>query len=151
VTLVREIDGIGGFARLSATTDGILWRVIGSSPRILFTDPSGNKTAINSQDVSAVANVPSAGTVTLAEKYDRSWRLLLDGRPIPLQRSSSGLPIFTIPQAGQITLSYDGTLHRALLSIELITLIFGIVMALPAGRRRRDVKSSGAEVTGGSL
>jgi hypothetical protein len=151
VTLVREIDGIGGFARLSATTDGILWRVLGSSPRILFTDPSGNKAAINSQDVSAVANLPSAGTITLAEKYDRSWRLLLEGRPIPLQRSSSGLPIFTIPQAGQITLSYDGTLHRALLSIELITLIFGIVMALPAGRRRRDLQSSMAEGRGGSL
>ena len=151
LTLVREIDGIGGFTRLSSTTDGILWRVVGSNPRILFTDTSGKKIGIHSYDVSAIAQVPSAGTVTLAEKYDQSWRLLLDGRPIPLQQSSSGLPTFTIPQAGQITLSYDGTLHRALLSVELITLIFAIVMALPAGRRRRDLSGPVNGVAGGSL
>jgi len=151
VTLVREIDGIGGFARLSATTDGILWRVVGSNPRILFTNTLGKKSGINSYDVSSVAQVSSAGTITLAEKYDQSWRVLLDGRPIPLQQSSSGLPIFTIPQAGQITLSYDGTLHRALLSVELITLIFAIVMALPAGRRRRDLSGSDLDAKGGSL
>ena len=144
-SLIREIDGIGGFARMSATTDGTVWRIVGSSPRILFSAPLGGRTAIESQDVSAVANIPSAGTISLAEKYDQSWRLLLDGRPIPLQRSSSGLPLFTLPQAGQITLSYDGTLHRALLSLQLITLIFSIVMALPAGRRRRDLRNVGNE------
>jgi GT2 family glycosyltransferase len=142
VSLVREIDGIGGFTRMSATNDGIAWRVVGSNPRILFTTPTGVRSGIASHDVSAVADLPSGGVLSLAEKYDRNWRVLLDGRPIPLQQSSSGLPVFTIPQAGQITLSYDGTLHRALLSIQLITLIFAIVMALPAGRRRRDLRSA---------
>lgn len=142
-SLIREIDGIGGFARMSATTDGTVWRVLGSNPRVLFTNSTGSKIALDSQDISAIANVPSAGTVQLAEKYDQSWRLLFDGRQIPLQRSSSGLPVFLVPQAGQITLSYDGTLHRALLSIELITLLFSIVMALPAGRRRRDIAEGG--------
>lgn len=145
-SLIREIDGIGGFSRMSATTDGTVWRVLGSNPRILFTSSTGSRIALDSQDISAIANVPSAGTVQLAEKYDQSWRLLLDGRPIPLQRSSSGLPVFAIPQAGQITLSYDGTLHRALISLELITLIVSVVMALPAGRRRRDIAAdSGAK------
>ena len=137
-SLIREIDGIGGFSRLSATRDGILWRVVGSNPRVLFTSATGIRTSVDSHDISAVAVVPSAGTIQLAEKYDQSWRLLLDGRPIALQRSSSGLPLFTIPQAGEITISYDGTLHRAMLSLELIALLFTIVMALPAGRRKRD-------------
>ena len=66
-----------------------------------------------------------------------------------LQRSSSGLPVFSVPQAGEVALSHDGTLRRALLSIELITLIFALVMALPAGRRRRDIARDSArdEVT----
>ena len=144
--LIREIDGIGGFSRMSATSDGIVWKVVGSNPRILFTDSAGGRIAIDSRDVSAVGEVPSAGTIQLAEKYDQSWRLLLDGRPIPLQQSSSGLPFFTIPQGGQITLSYDGTLHRALLSVEMICLIVAVVMALPAGRRRRDL-TDGSEVS----
>ena len=138
-SLIREIDGIGGFARMSATTDGTVWKVVGSNPRILFRGSTGVKSSIDSQNVSAMANLTSGGIIQLAEKYDRSWRLLLDGRPIPLQRSSSGLPFFTIPQAGQVTLSFDGTLHRALISIELITVLFAVVMALPAGRRRRDI------------
>jgi len=138
-SLVRSIDGIGGFSRLSATTSGTLWRVLKSSPRVLFVGATGTQVALDSHDVSANALVPSAGVVQLAEKYDQSWRLLLDGRPIPLERSPNDLPVFTIPQSGQVALSHDGTLRRALISIELITLIFALVMALPAGRRRRDV------------
>jgi len=141
-SLVRSIDGIGGFTRMSATTHGTLWRVVASNPRVLFVGADGSHVALDSHDVSANALVQSAGTIALAEKYDQSWRLLLDGRPIALERSTNDLPIFTIPQAGQVALSHDGTLRRALISIELITLIFALVMALPAGRRRRDLAIS---------
>ena len=144
IALVRSIDGAGGFSRMSATADGIVWHIVGSSPRILFFSSTEPLITINSRDVSTIANVPHAGRLQLAEKYDQSWRLLLDGRPIPLEQSSSGLPVFVVPQAGEISLSYDGTMRRALLSIELITLIFAIVMALPAGRRRRDIVSDEA-------
>ena len=141
-SLVRTIDGIGGFSRMSATAGGTLWRVVKSNPRVLFTGATGSAVALDSHDVSANALVPSAGVVHLAEKYDQSWRLLLDGRPIPLERSTDDLPIFTIPQSGQVALSHDGTLRRALISIELITLIVALVMALPAGRRRRDIATA---------
>ena len=139
ISLVRTIDGIGGFTRMSATSSGIVWRVVGSSPRVLFVDASGKSSTLKSNDVGALDRVSSAGTIQVAEKFDAGWKLLLDGRPVPVQRSVNGLPYFTIPQAGEITLSYDGTLHRALISIQLITLIFVIVMALPAGRKRRDL------------
>ena len=87
----------------------------------------------------AFDRVSSPGTIQVAEKFDAGWKLLLDGRPVPVHQAANGLPNFTISQAGEITLSYDGTLHRALISIQLITLIFVIVMALPAGRKRRDL------------
>ena len=139
VSLIRSIDGIGGFTRMSATSSGIVWRVVGSSPRVLFVDASGKTSTLASSDVGAVDRVSAPGTIQVAEKFDAGWRLLLDGRPIPVHQAANGLPNFTIPQAGEFALSYDGTLRRALISIQLITLIFVVVMALPAGRRRRDL------------
>jgi GT2 family glycosyltransferase len=137
--LVRTIDGLGGFLRISSTKDGIIWKVVGSSPRVLFTSLRGRTTVILSRDVSSLDKVSVAGTITLAEKYDRKWRLISSGIPIPLQESPDGLPTFKIVSAGEISLSFDGTSHRALLSIEILVLLITIVLALPAGRRRREV------------
>jgi hypothetical protein len=139
VSLIRSIDGIGGFTRMSATSSGIVWRVVGSSPRVLFVDASGNTTTLTSSDVGSIDRVSGPGTIQVAEKFDTGWRLLLDGRPVPVHQAANGLPNFTIPKGGEIALSYDGTLRRALISLQLIALIFVVVMALPAGRRRRDL------------
>jgi GT2 family glycosyltransferase len=138
-TAVRTIDGLGGFTRSSATKDGIIWKVVGASPRVLFTDLKGNKVEVPSSGIGAVGKLSGAGTITLAENYDQKWRLISNGMSIPLQRSPTGLPTFTITAAGDISLSHDGTLHRGLLSIQLIALLVIVVLALPAGRRRREV------------
>jgi uncharacterized membrane protein YfhO len=94
---------------------------------------------IPSTDFSAETNVSQPGVVVVAEKYDQGWQLLLDGVRIPLEHASNGLPIFTIPHAGRVTVLHDGTLHRTLISLQLIFLLSVIVLALPAGRRRREV------------
>ncbi len=137
--LVRVIDGQGGFTRTSSTKDGIVWRVVGSSPRVLFTDIHGVKKLLVSGDIGAVDKVPSAGTVTLAEKFDTRWHLIHNGISVPLQRSTSGLPLFSVPGPGDITILHDGTSRRALLSVQLLVLLTVAVLALPAGRRRREV------------
>lgn len=58
-----------------------------------------------------------------------------------LERSQSdfGLPTFKVFEAGEIVFLHDGTIRRAWLSLFLITLVTTIVMALPAGRRRREL------------
>lgn len=137
--LVRAIDGQGGFTRTSSTKDGIVWRIVGSSSRVLFTDMHGVKKPLVSNDIGAVDKVPAAGTVTLAEKYDSRWRLIFNGISIPLQKSVSGLPQFSVPGPGDISISHDGTVRRGLLSIQLLALLTVVVLALPAGRRRREV------------
>ena len=137
--LVRAIDGQGGFTRTSSTKDGIVWKVVGSSPRVLFTDSHGVRKMLVSGDIGAVDKVPAAGTVTLAEKYDSRWRLIHNGISIPLLRSTSGLPLFSVPGPGDITILHDGTTRRALLSVQLLVLLTVVVLALPAGRRRREV------------
>ncbi len=139
IAAARIIDGIGGYARMSATDAGILWKVVGSAPRILFSDSTYQLQTIASLSVGASGVVPSAGTVSVAEKYDTGWTLLLNGQPIPLHKSAAGLPAFDVPTAGSIVLSHDGTKRRALISIQFIALICVVVLALPAGRRRLDV------------
>ena len=139
VDIARVIDGTGGFTRLSATNIGIVWRILGASPRVLFTDSKGKSKLIPASDISAVGSVNTAGIITLAEKYDRSWRLLNNGVSIPLQHATSGLPIFTISSPGNVTLLFDGTTHRGLISLNLLALLLTVVMSLPAGRRRRQV------------
>ena len=139
LNVARTIDGIGGFIRMSSTADGIVWKVIGASPRVLFTSVTGGTQTIPSLDISASGDVDRRGTITLAEKFDKNWHLLLDGTPIPVTMNADGLPTFVLPSGGHIELSHDGTKHRALISIQLLILLIAIVMALPAGRRRKEV------------
>jgi hypothetical protein len=137
--IARAIDGVGGFTRMSSTNIGIVWRILGASPRVMLTNVQGKNTMIPAGDVGALGDAPSAGTITVAEKYDRNWRLISNGVNVPLQHATSGLPIFTIPASGKVTILFDGTAHRALISIQLLALLVAIVMALPSGRRRRQV------------
>ena len=137
--IARAIDGVGGFTRMSATEIGTVWRIIGAAPRVMFTNAQGENSLIPAGDIGATGVVSSAGTVTLAEKYDRSWRLIDNGGPIPLQHAVSGLPIFVVSPPGKVTILFDATAHRGLVSLQLLTLLFSVVMALPSGRRRRQV------------
>ena len=137
--IARAIDGVGGFTRMSATEIGTVWRIIGAAPRVMFTNAQGENSLIPASDIGATGIVSSAGTVSLAEKYDRSWRLIDNGAPIPLQHAVSGLPIFVVSPPGKVTILFDATAHRGLVSLQLLTLLFSVVMALPSGRRRRQV------------
>ncbi len=137
--VVRTIDGIGGFTRSSATTAGVVWRVVGSKSRVSITDASGTVTAVNANSIGAQDDISTPGNVVLAEKYDSGWKDLLNGKKLDLKKSPVGLPFFQAPQAGTLNIVHDGTKRRALLSIEFITLLTVIVLSLPAGRRRREV------------
>ena len=137
--LTRTIDGIGGFTRSSATKDGIVWKVDKSHARVTFQNKQGQFLSVNSTDKSSKAYVSGAGLILLAEKYDKAWHLMLNGKPVPLQEHPFGIPIFEIQEQGEILLTHDGTNRRAWISLQLIALISTIVLALPAGRRRREV------------
>ena len=137
--LVRTIDGLGGFTRSSATSSGIVWKVTDSLPRLSLRTASGQIVELDSTDIGAQTQLNEIGTITLAEKYDRNWRLLLDGKSIKLEKSKIGEPIFNVPSTGKIYLEHDGTRRRALLSIQGIIFLTVLVLALPAGRRRREM------------
>jgi len=136
--LVRTIDGIGGFTRSSATKDGVVWKVNNSLARVTYVNTKGKYFPINLND-SSVAYVPGDGIIILAEKYDRNWELLLEGKLIKASENQYGLPEFKIPNKGNISLMHNGTSRRAWVSLQLIVIITVIILALPSGRKRREV------------
>ncbi|MDP1712005.1 MAG: glycosyltransferase [Candidatus Nanopelagicaceae bacterium] len=139
--VVRTMDGLGGFLRTSATQDGIVWRVAGVSERLVFTDKNGTAVAIPTDEVSAQFSASGPGTLSLAENYSSGWQVIQQGKQLVRSRNAFGLPQFNVPRSGEFILIHDGTLRRAWLSLELIVLLVVLVMALPAGRRKREISS----------
>ena len=137
--LLRTIDGIGGFTRSSATKDGVVWKINNSHARVTYQSNLGKFFTLNSTDRVSTAYVPGPGVVILAEQFDKSWQLLLNGKLIKLEQNQFGQPIFKIPEAGDISLIHNGVSRRAWISLQLIIVLTVIVLALPAGRKRREV------------
>ena len=139
--IARTIDGIGGFTRSSATNSGIIWQIVGSNSRVSTTDATGATTGLSSSNIGATDVLKAPGTVTLAEKFDEGWKLIVNGTNVELQQSPIGLPYFDVAEIGPISLIHDGTGHRALISLQVISFLVVLVLALPAGRRRRELSS----------
>lgn len=137
-SLVHTIDGLGGYVRNSATADGITWRVLGFPDRLIFKDLKGRITTIPTNEISANFSVKKSGTLRLAENFDRNWKVIGNGKYLERNVNSNNLPEFIIEEPGDYLLIHDGTSRRALLSLQIIFLLFALVMAAPAGRRKRD-------------
>jgi len=139
--IARTIDGIGGFTRSSATNSGIIWQIVGSNSRVSTTDATGAITALSSSNIGATDVLKAPGTITIAERFDSGWKLIINGTSVELQQSPIGLPFFDVAEIGPISLIHDGTSHRALISLQMIAFLVVLVLALPAGRRRRELSS----------
>jgi len=137
--VARTIDGIGGFTRSSATNSGIIWQIVGSNSRVSVLDATGVTTGLNSSNIGATDELRTPGAVTIAEKFDAGWKLIVNGKNIKLLQSPIGLPYFEVDEVGSIALIHDGTKHRALISLQLISLLIVLILSLPAGRRRREL------------
>lgn len=143
--LARTIDGIGGFTRASSTEVGIVWKVVAARSRVSLTpfqERAGAEQVdlpIPSEEISASGEITRAGVVTLAERFDGRWRLLINGRGAPLSESIEGLPQFEIVEPGEFLLFHDGTARRGWLSLQLIFILVALIFFAPARRRRSDV------------
>jgi GT2 family glycosyltransferase len=135
--LIQTIDGLGGFNRASATDAGTVWKVAQPTGRAIFTDFEGKKSVLPVELGAVMA--PGAGTLTLTENYSQGWQALAGGVRLERSESEYGLPQFKVFEAGEVIFLHDGTSRRAWLSIFLIALVTSIVMALPAGRKRREL------------
>jgi len=137
--VVRTIDSLGGFARTSATADGIVWKVSELTGRLVFTNIKGEVTLLASGSIGVTTEVPGPGVITLTENYDRGWQILQNGLKLERSENDAGLPQFKVLQAGEFTLIHDGTLRRGALSLQFIAWVILIILTLPAGRRKREI------------
>jgi GT2 family glycosyltransferase len=138
--IARVIDGLGGFSRASSTSAGIVWEISVNTGEVIFTDLSGKNSVLQQGELGITVNEP--GELTLTENYSRGWRALQDGSRLERKRSVDGMPVFTVAEPGLVTLIYDGTSRRAWVSFQIIVLVSTIVLALPAGRRRREIEDA---------
>ena len=135
--VVQTIDGLGGFTRTSATKAGIVWKVTAPTGKLIFADYSGEISIL--EDKGIKASVPEPGTVTITENFSNGWRIYQDGFRSARIQDVNGLPTFEVTNAGEITVFHDGTLRRAWISFFLIVLVTVVVLALPGGRRKREI------------
>lgn len=138
--VVQTIDGLGGFNRTSATKAGIVWRVLKDTGRLIFTDYSGREKIIVSKGVRAY--IPTPGTITLTENFSNSWQISQNGYRLARIENANGLPSFEATTGGHISVIHDGKTRRAWISFFLIALVTTAVLALPAGRRRREIEDA---------
>jgi len=137
--VVRTIDALGGFVRTSATSDGIVWKVSNPTGRLVFTNIKGEVTLLASGGIGVTTNAPGPGVITLTENYDLGWQVLQNGLKLERTENEAGLPQFKVLEAGEFTLIHDGTLRRGALSLQFVAWVILIILALPAGRRKREI------------
>jgi len=137
--MVRTIDSLGGFVRTSATGDGTVWKITDPTGRLFFTDVTGKVTLLASGGVGVTTSAPGPGVITLTENYDRGWQILRNGIKLERTKNAAGLPQFKVLEAGEFTLLHDGTIRRGVLSLQFIIWTILIILALPGGRRKREI------------
>ncbi len=135
--LIQTIDGLGGFNRSSATEVGTVWKIAQPTGNAIFTDFSGKQTIL--ETALGAVTAPGPGQITLTENYSQSWQAISQGVRLERSQSEFGLPQFKVVKGGEVVFLHDGTVRRAWLSLFVITLTTVIIMALPAGRRRREM------------
>jgi GT2 family glycosyltransferase len=137
--VARKIDGVGGLVRLSATKDGVLWKIAGNSARVKFISKDADPIALPSNRISANFKIPNSGEVLLAERFSSGWRLLVDGQFVKPERTEEGLTKFKVEAPGDALLIHDGTLQRAGISLQLMSIGLIGFFALPRGRKRSQL------------
>ena len=140
--VVRTIDGLGGFVRTSATSAGIVWKVNDAYSRINFIDSAGKISEIPSSSVGTRTQINTAGTILLTDSYSNSWKVFQNGFNLKRSKDANGFPQFSVTEPGEVSLLHDGTIRRGLLSLQFIFLATLIILAAPAGRRRREMSES---------
>ena len=138
--LARLIDGQGGFERNSATKDGLVWRVVNANSRVTFVDKTNQKFALESGEINLQGSVGTVGQIVLAENFSSNWQTLNNGKLIKPNRNADGLPTFAIDEPGEIFLSFNGTSRRAWLSLQFFLIFVILVLALPAGKKRKEIE-----------
>jgi len=138
--LVRTIDGAGGFSRAASTNEGISWKVPGALGHISFLSSDGLYSVLPSGDIGAEGELTTTGTIVITEKFDQRWKMLLNGSYVSATETENGIPRFVVSEPGEFVIFHDATARRGWISLQIIAFVTLIVLALPARRRRSQMR-----------
>jgi len=138
--IVRTIDGAGGFTRAASTDEGISWKIPGALGHISFLSQDGIYAVLPSGEIGAQGTLTSAGTIVITEKFDQRWKMLLNGTYVEAKETENGVPRFIAPEPGEFVIYHDATSRRGWISLQIIAFVTLIVLALPARRRRSQMR-----------
>jgi hypothetical protein len=114
--------------------------VVQDTGRLIYTDYAGKQSILISKGVQTF--VPGPGTITLTETYSNAWQIMQNGYHLEKIRDAHGLPTFAVTTGGEISVYHDGRARRAWISCFIIALVTFVVLALPSGRRKREISDS---------
>ena len=66
--------------------------------------------------------------------------MLLNGTYVPATETENGIPRFVVSEPGEFVIFHDATARRGWISLQIIALVALIVLALPARRRRSQMR-----------
>jgi hypothetical protein len=138
--LVRTIDGAGGFSRAASTNEGISWKVPGALGHISFLSSDGLYSVLPIGDIGAEGELTTTGTIVITEKFDQRWKMLLNGSYVSATETENGIPRFVVSEPGEFVIFHDATARRGWISLQIIAFVTLIVLALPARRRRSQMR-----------
>lgn len=138
--LVRTIDSVGGFTRAAKTDEGVTWKVADALAYMTLVTREGRAIPISSTGTTAKGVLSLTGSVFVTEKFDGNWRMLLNGRQLELYQTEYGIPRFEVTEPGEFIIFHDGTARRAWISWQVIAFVTLLVLALPARRRRSEMR-----------
>ena len=76
----------------------------------------------------------------ITEKFDARWKMLLNNSYLDAKETENGVPRFIAPESGDFVIFHDATSRRGWISLQIIAFTSLIILALPARRRRREMR-----------
>ncbi|OIQ71554.1 hypothetical protein GALL_468280 [mine drainage metagenome] len=136
--LVRNLDGVSGLSRVSATTSGVLWKVAGITSRVRFIAPDGTTTSLPSDRVGAEVRVVGRGRIVIADRGDPGWRAFENGVQLTRSYAYGWATSFGVTKPGSVLIVHDSTKRRTGISLQFLAALALLVFILPGGRRKID-------------
>ena len=146
-SITQTLDRAPGIEKIGETEAGSAWRVRpdGSKPaRLCFTEASKEAPCVElaSGVIGARTSVSGPGVVRLAERSDPHWIATLNGKRLSAAEPTNGWgQAFSVPEAGEVTLSY----YSPLILAWKIACAVGAVILLAALLRGRKDEYDNAE------
>ncbi|SDS16096.1 Glycosyltransferase, GT2 family [Jiangella sp. DSM 45060] len=161
--LADTLDTVPGLVRSSAPEGAAIWQIDQPVARVWIAAPPAEDgelapmadedtevVTVPSGDVNASGSVPEGPEgrqVVLSELADPGWTARFNGAELEPTTYGGWAQAFTLPpQAGELTVEYEGNRRAFWLWFQLGAVVVAVVLALPGIRRERGAVDDAADL-----